>query len=332
MDNDVASSASVRTVESREIGEYADLVSERFAPLQMETDRRGDFRGRLRGRRLGEIEVFDVRATQHRVDRGARIASSTPQQKYMLHLQLCGTGVMEQEGREAVLHPGDLGFYDSDKPYFLSLDDRFRNAILVFPQRLLALPPMVTAQLTATKVAGAAGVAGMVASMLNGLAMNMESLPRHSSARLAHGIVDLLTTAMQNELGATPEEAPRSSGAPMREILAYIEDHLSDPDLGPDHVAAANFISVRTLHAYFRKADTSVAAWIRSRRLELCRQDLSDPMLDRLPVSTVMTRRGFVSIAHFSRLFKSAYGQPPTEFRRRMLDAAGDASSIQRGI
>lgn len=264
--------------------------------------------------------MFDVRATQHRIERGEQIALKMPKQKYMLHLQLGGTGVMEQGGREVVLQPGDIAFYDSDKPYFLDLDDQFRNAILVFPQRMLALPSAMTDQLTATPVAGDAGVADMVVSVFRGLALNMGTLPRHSSARVTQSILDLLVTAMQSELGVADDDRSNSHEASMREILAYIEDNLADPNLGPEQVAAAHFISVRTLHAYFNKAGTTTALWIRSRRLELCHADLSDPRLAHVPVSTIMAARGFVSLAHFSRLFKTVYGEAPTELRRQELE------------
>lgn len=319
MDIDVASSASVRTVESTAIDEYAQLASERFAPLKMRTDRHHDFRGRIRGRQLGEISLFDVRATQHQVERSERIASSTPQQKYMLHFQMSGVGVMRQGGREAVLRPGELAFYDSDKPYSLSLDDQFRNTILVFPQRMLALLPATASQLTAVRLPGTDGVAGMVASLLGGLAENMGRLPRHSSVRFAHSVVDLVAEALQGELGLSSEHSVATDrDRSLQQILAYIEDHLADPDLGPEQLAAANFISVRTLHSLFNRAGTSVAAWIRTRRLERCHEDLANPRLEQLPVGTVMTRYGFVSTAHFSRLFRSTYGESPTEFRKRM--------------
>ncbi|MBL5973647.1 MAG: helix-turn-helix domain-containing protein [Candidatus Leucobacter sulfamidivorax] len=318
---DVAvSAASVRTVESREIDEYADLVSERFAPLKMDTRRRGDFRGCIRGRRFDDIRIFDVRATQHSVERGERIVSSTPQSEYMLHLQLSGVGIIRQDGREATLQPGDLAFYDSDAPYSMGLDDQFRNAILVFPQRSLAMPPALISQLTAVRIPGAEGIAGMVGSMLTELVKNMEGLPRVHGARFTQGVVDLLSAALQAELGAPRDlSVSDSQDLSLQQVLAYIEGNLSDPDLGPEQVAAATFMSVRALHALFSRTGTTVAAWIRNRRLELCYEDLSSPRLRQLSVGAVMNRHGFVCAPHFSRLFKSAYGEPPVRFRERMI-------------
>ena len=120
---------------------------------------------------------------------------------------------------------------------------------------------------------------------------------------------------------------PHRTEPARREVLlgkarAYIEDNLADPGLNPQQIAAAQFISVRQLHALFSQDGTSVAAWIRARRLERCRGDLSDRRHDHLPVGAVAARHGLVDPAHFSRLFKAAYGEPPSEFRRRLR--AGD--------
>jgi AraC-like DNA-binding protein len=72
---------------------------------------------------------------------------------------------------------------------------------------------------------------------------------------------------------------------------------------------------VRYLHRLFEAQDTTVAAWIRRRRLERCRRDLADPAFRGVPVSAVAARWGLPDPAHFSRLFRRTYGLPPAEYR-----------------
>lgn len=311
--------AAVETVVTRDISEFSRLVSDRFAPLTVDADRPGRFKGAIRGRRLGEIEVFDVRANQHQVDRPEPLANRTPKRNYMLHLQLSGVGVIRQNGREAELQTGDIAFYDSDRGYSLSLDDRFRNAIIVFPQHMLSLPASSTKQLTATTIPGDHQLAGMITPFFTHLLGALGSLPDASCLRLSRNAVDLIATLIHAELGEAPDDSyePNRRESFLNEVRAYIDDHLQDPDLDPESVAAAHFISVRTLHMLFRKeAETGVAEWIRTRRLELCRQDLLSPLQDHLPISAVAARHGFVNAPHFSRLFKSTYGASPMDFRR----------------
>jgi AraC-like DNA-binding protein len=102
----------------------------------------------------------------------------------------------------------------------------------------------------------------------------------------------------------------------LRRIHAFIESHLGDPRLSPATVAAAHHISLRYLHKLFEPGAHGVAGVIRQRRLEGCRDDLLDPAQVDLPVARIAARWGFASAAHFSRVFREAYGLPPAEFRR----------------
>jgi AraC-like DNA-binding protein len=99
-------------------------------------------------------------------------------------------------------------------------------------------------------------------------------------------------------------------------VQAFIDAHLRDEQLTPRVVAAANHISVRYLHQIFQRQGNSVAAWIRTRRLDRCRCDLEDPALDGRPVYAVGARWGLAPASDFNRSFRAAYGVPPGEWRR----------------
>jgi transcriptional regulator GlxA family with amidase domain len=60
----------------------------------------------------------------------------------------------------------------------------------------------------------------------------------------------------------------------------------------------------------------SVATTIRTRRLERCRRALADPTMSAVSVAQISQRWGFTDGPHFSRLFRSVYGQAPREYRR----------------
>lgn len=101
----------------------------------------------------------------------------------------------------------------------------------------------------------------------------------------------------------------------MVRICEFIEHNLDDPALSPGMIAAAHHISLRTLHKLYETEEDTIAASIRRRRLERCRQDLLDPALRDRPVSAVGARWGFPDSAVFSRAFRSAYGRPPSQYR-----------------
>ena len=117
-------------------------------------------------------------------------------------------------------------------------------------------------------------------------------------------------------------------GALVRRIRAFIDSHLGDPELTPAAVAAAHHISLRYLHKLFEPERHGVAGLIRQQRLERCRHDLLDPAQVDRPVAGIAARWGFSSAAHFSRVFREAYGLPPAAFRRAYrLGAASSESS-----
>ena len=98
-------------------------------------------------------------------------------------------------------------------------------------------------------------------------------------------------------------------------VQTFIQQHLGDPRLDPAGIAAAHHISLRSLHQLFHDEGLTVAGWIRRRRLEQCRRDLSDPALANRPVAAVAARWGFTSAADFSRAFRAEHGMPPSEYR-----------------
>nr|WP_319673967.1 helix-turn-helix domain-containing protein [Streptomyces sp. ME18-1-4] len=98
-------------------------------------------------------------------------------------------------------------------------------------------------------------------------------------------------------------------------VMEYVELHLTDSDLLPEVIARAHHISVRYLHKLFKEEDTTGGRWILRRRLEECRRDLMRNGRGSRTIAAVAGRWGFLSAAHFSRVFRSAYGMSPREWR-----------------
>ena len=213
--------------------------------------------------------------------------------------------------------PGEFTLYDFTRPYELAYHSGVQLAVFSFPREMLALPADLVAKLTAVPVRTDAGTGALAAPLLRRVALDMDSYQPASAARLSTVVMDLVTTAVAEHAGqAGSLSAESREHALLLRIHAFIEQHLGDADLAPGAVAAAHYISVRYLYRLFEAQGTTVAAWIRHRRLERCHADLADPALGSAPVSAVAVRWGLPDSSHFNRLFKRTYGLPPAEYRR----------------
>ena len=83
-----------------------------------------------------------------------------------------------------------------------------------------------------------------------------------------------------------------------------------------DKLARVHHVSIRHVYNLLAEAGISLGDWLRTRRLEACRDELAVPGAKRLNVSAVGRRWGFDDPTNFGRAFKRTYGLTPGEWRR----------------
>ena len=299
---------------------WKHVLSNTFVPLEVWSPGGGDdFRGLLRGCELGSLRFIEVSAEAHTARRTARLVKAAPAGCYKIGLQLRGSSVLIQDGREVTLGPGDFSLYDTDRPYTLAFSHPHHMVVLLFGRDLLGLPQSGLARLTATRLPGApGGLATLIGPFLVQVADLLDEVDTRDlrvGVRLAGNVLDLLGTVLTERLDCSPPDPDRAHRALMLQITSFIEEHLGKADLAPAQIAAAHHISLRQLHKLFHASGTTVAGWIRQRRLERCGHDLRDPRWSGRPVAAIGARWGYPDPAHFSRLFKAHYGFCPRDYR-----------------
>jgi AraC-like DNA-binding protein len=290
------------------------------APYDLRVDVEGPLRrASIREGRVASLGVatvslpppFDCRRTPKLIRR------SDPE-LFKIDVQLRGDTVFAQGGREVLLRPGDFTFVDLSRPSRVRhVGDEHEVAAVVFPHDAVPLRHDELARLTAVRVPGYDGLGAPIVALARDLARRLDDRAATDSALLSGALMDLLSVALAERLDRV-DAVSRSTRrrALLASVQAFIDRHLADPRLSPSAIAGAHHISLRSLHKLFEEQGKSVSRWIRERRLERCRRDLLNPALGDVPASSIAFGWGFLDAAHFSRVFREAYGHPPGEYRR----------------
>ena len=235
---------------------------------------------------------------------------------------VCGGNscVIEQGGRQAPVSAGEFAIYDTRRPYEVACgvggDRPTQMMTFMFPPSLLPLSRNRLGQLAAVRFAASAGLGDLTSQFLLQLARNVDHYSPAEAARLSTAALEVLATRLAHELDVGDWSTPEvRRHALLTTVQAFIQRRLGDPGLSPAMIAAAHHISLRSLHQLFHDEGLTVAGWIRRRRLEYCRQELSDPALAARPVAAIAARWGFSSAGDFSRAFRAVHGLPPAEYR-----------------
>jgi AraC-like DNA-binding protein len=300
--------------ERREL--WRHLVCDTLGPLDMRSDPTAPLDGEITAGRLAAVDVAQVRtSTPHSVHRTPGLIRQGGGDLCRVVLPISGRPVLAQDGREVLLSSDTFAVYDFNRPYDLAYTDAVELAVFAFPRALLPIDAGAMARLTATALP-ATGAGALVAPMLHRITQDMDRYDPATATRLSSILLDLLGTALTERAGAPGSAASRTL---LFRVQAFIEEHLADVELTPAAIAGVHHVSLRQLQRLFAAVGTTVGAWIRERRLARCRADLAEPRLSHLPVGAVGARWGLSDAAHFSRLFRAAFGTTPSQYRRAGL-------------
>lgn len=291
-------------------------IAAAVVPLDIRAEDGITFRGQLRRATVDHVGIFQLVTTPHTVRRTPELISVDDARFYKVSLQLSGSGTLEQDGRTAILEPGDLAIYDTHRPYRLHFSEPSQAMVMVFPQELVDLTPEDVSCVTATCFPEGHGFGRMINPFFVELGRNLDQLHGTFASRLVHSALDLMVTMLSQELHERHDTPARGLG---REVRQHILRRLGDETMTPASIAAAHYISLRYLYTIFSEEGQTVSAWIRSRRLERIRRDLADPLHTDRSISAVAGRWGLHDAAHFSRIFKAEFGESPSAYRRRHL-------------
>ncbi|MDI3468924.1 MAG: hypothetical protein OJF62_000987 [Pseudolabrys sp.] len=120
----------------------------------------------------------------------------------------------------------------------------------------------------------------------------------------------------QFDFGGLMNRAREALPADLARAVKWINSHLSEP-VRIDMLAQVAGVPPRTLEAHFRQyLNTTPLGWLRRMRLAAARQALLTSG-GAVSVTAAATRAGFSQLGRFSGAYREAFGELPSQTRRR---------------
>ncbi|MGW4205719.1 AraC-like ligand-binding domain-containing protein [Streptomyces sp. NPDC004726] len=301
--------------------QFEEIVGQWHVPNRFRSREEGAFRASVKALRLGEVQISTLTHPRLAFSRTATLIRQEDPEVFHALLTRRGEGRISVGKHDANLGVGHLVLVDSSTPYSGSLDHPAGDLVSVVvqvPRTMLFVPPKALRRVQATPIPLSRGLAGVFSGWLTDITGRAHELTPADVPALSDVTTSILASVLGNatetETGLSPEVRRRT----LREqIRQFIRRDLANPSLTPDYIAAVHQVSRRSLYTLFEEDGQTVSAWIRHERLERCRRDLADPRLAERSIHAIAARWGLPNKAHFSRVFRSVYGEPPRAYRRR---------------
>jgi AraC-like DNA-binding protein len=232
-----------------------------------------------------------------------------------------GCAGVEQKGREAWVTPDQWSIYDTTDSYAVANPVRVEHLIVMLPKQRLVERGLSLDPLMARRLGGTGGMARLALETMRSAYRELPGMSEAGARGVGDAITQLVHLSMLDLAGIGTAVTQREA---LRErIKQHVMAHLGDAALSVDSVALALNCSRRHLYNAFSEEPDGVAGYILHRRLEACRKSFDDRANDHRSITDIAFSFGFSNMAHFSRVFRSHLGLPPSDYRRATGVAPG---------
>ncbi|HWK76930.1 AraC family transcriptional regulator [Microbacterium sp.] len=248
------------------------------------------------------------------VTRTAEHVARTPDVKHIVVVQLEGTSILTPTDDRPPVHlgPGDVSYGDPTVPYRWEFAGPLTLMMLRVPFAAFPLAPASLRPILGRPFSSHEGFARLAIGFAQDVLADVDLLSGPTAPRVVQNVVDLFATMLAGRLAETHSDDPTQPA--FRRVIAHIAEHLAEP-LSLPQVARAVEMSPRYVQSLFQLRGMTVSGWIRQRRLEVARQTLADPAWADADIARVAAAHGFADHSHFTRAFRSAYGETPSQWR-----------------
>ncbi len=298
--------------------QWRAALADAFGPFEVHGGKAGQFAGHVRYARRASLQFNDLHYRGQRLERTAGNVSRLDQEFYTFGLPLAGPLAVRQQGREFQVEPGCVYLMNQSLPYQATANGAtgYRSLSVSFPRSALSQRDSRIGAFYKLRTDDGSPRGALLAGYMDHLFKGMEGWSDTEAAELGERLIDLIVLFLvQPGHGQVSEADSSVTVAHRARVLAYIRQHLADPDLSPSRVAQGCGVSVAYLHRILRAGGLSVESFIFEQRLDRCRELLLDARHRHRGIAELAYQVGFSHPSHFSRLFKQRFGVTPRDLR-----------------
>lgn len=261
------------------------------------------------------LRVARIESNEHVIERDRSMVRAVPKESIFVSLVLGSQSFFYQDNGCTLLQPSELVIYRTDKPYLFGFSGPMHQFTFDIPQEDFAERCLRDFEGPLKIGAETSGQRLLVRALSERTQSFFDSPVDDSAGRVQEETYDLLASIISEHAGE--HRASALSASYLLAAKQYIQDHLDDPLLSCDRVAAAAGVSSRHLTRLFALEGSAPGRYLQDKRLERARLLLTSPQGRRLDIAEVAYRHGFSSQAQFARAFKARYGMTASEARGR---------------
>ncbi|MFK0682915.1 helix-turn-helix domain-containing protein [Ochrobactrum sp. BD67] len=274
------------------------------------------FSGSIVARSIGSVQIGATSFKSHSHAQAPELIAQAGLDHYVLQLMASGELRGNFNGVDVDAKPGDIVFIDLSQT--IKLHGSWGSRITVVIPREELEKIVGWRNLHGLHMSAEIPMTRLLFSYLHDLLSLSRDLDRINAQSALDAMFTLLGASINGTTGGVVESLP--ANLPIRKrILAYIDDNLSDPLLGPHLITKNLRISRSSLYRTF-EAEGGVARIIRDKRLDRAYRILVDERGRHVSFKEIAYRCGFHDGAQFTKAFKNRFGMSPKDARESHTD------------